>query len=153
MTATTDDLRNLLERELLLLDDAAQALRYSFEKCGRIGLKAVYAPEELESYESLCSRFARLSDIVIQKVFRLLDEIALEEPGSVRDRINRAEKRGLVESGETFVAIRMLRNDIAHEYMPEAIRDIFKKVMELAPPLLNSVESIKRSHKTLNLKT
>jgi uncharacterized protein with HEPN domain len=58
-----------------------------------------------------------------------------------------------VESGETFVAIRMLRNDIAHEYLQEAIRDIFKKVMELTPPLLNSVESIKRTSKTLNLKT
>jgi len=139
----TDDLRLLLQKELKLLEDAAEVLRYSFEKCCQIGEKQDYAPEELESFESLCSRFARLSDIVTQKLFRLLDEIELESPGSVRDRINRAEKRGLVENADTFVAIRMLRNDIAHEYLPEAIRDIFKKVLALTPKLLASVDAQK----------
>jgi hypothetical protein len=140
----TNDLKALLEKELLLLDDAASVLSYSFDKCNRIVLRTDYTPDELESFEALCSRFARLSDIVTQKLFRLLDEIALDSPGSVRDRINRAEKRGIVEKAEEFVAIRILRNDIAHEYLPEAIQDIFKKVMALTPALLKSVESIKR---------
>lgn len=139
----TGELRALLAKELKLLDDAADVVRYSFTKCTGIGTKADYSLDELDSFESLCSRFARLSDIITQKVFRLIDELALESHGSVRDRINRAEKRGIIESAETFVAIRMLRNDIAHEYLPEAIRNIFKKVMTLTPPLLSSVAGIK----------
>ena len=135
----TEDQKRLLQKELRLLEDARQVLDYSFAKCSRIGIKSEYSPEELESFESLCSRFARLSDIMTQKIFRLLAEIALEHPGTVRDRINRAEKWNLVESAERFVAIRIVRNDIAHEYMPEAIRDIFKKVMDLTPDLLKSV--------------
>jgi len=135
----TEDLRILLKKELLLLEDAAQVLSYSFDKCTKIGLKSEYSPDELESFESLCSRFARLSDIMIQKIFRLLSEIALELPGSVRDRINRAEKWELIENAEIFVEIRMVRNDIAHEYLPEAILDIFKKVMKLTPALLQGV--------------
>lgn len=135
----TEDQKRLLQKELRLLEDARQVLDYSFAKCSRIGIKSEYSPEELESFESLCSRFARLSDIMTQKIFRLLAEIALEQPGTVRDRINRAEKWNLVESAERFVAIRIVRNDIAHEYMPEAIRDIFKKVMDLTPDLLKSV--------------
>lgn len=135
----TDDLKKLLQHELQLLEDACQILDYSFAKCSRIGIKPEYSPEELESFESLCSRFARLSDIMTQKIFRLLAEIALEQPGTVRDRINRAEKWNLIESAETFVAIRIVRNDIAHEYLPEAIRDIFKKVLELTPSLLKAV--------------
>jgi hypothetical protein len=140
----TEELRSLLQKELLLLEDAAQVLGYSFDKCTNIGLKSEYSPEELESFESLCSRFARLSDIMTQKIFRLLAEIALELPGSVRDRINRAEKWELIDSAETFVDIRMVRNDIAHEYLPEAILDIFKKVMKLTPALLQSVILTKR---------
>jgi len=140
----TDNLKNLLLKELQLLEDAAQVLRYSFDKCSRIGLKEDYTPDELESFESLCSRFARLSDIMTQKLFRLLDELALDTPGSVRDRINRAEKRGGIDKAEDFVAIRILRNDIAYEYLPEAIRDIYCKVMELTPILLASVALTKR---------
>ncbi len=140
----TDDLKQLLQRELLLSADAAQVLAYSFDKCSRVGLKKEYTPEELESFESLCSRFARLSDILTQKLFRLFDELALETPGSVRDRINRAEKRGIIEQAEDFVAIRILRNDIAHEYLPEAIRDIYRKVMALTPVLLKTVDLAKR---------
>lgn len=139
----TDDLKKLLQQELQLLDDASQVLAYSFNKCSKIGLKTDFSPEELESFESLCSRFARLSDILTKKIFRLLAEIALEQPGTVRDRINRAEKWNLIETAEEFVAIRIVRNDIAHEYLPEAIRDIFKKVMVLTPALLKSVDLTK----------
>lgn len=139
----TEDLKKLLQKELQLLDDASQVLAYSFNKCSKIGLKEDFSPEELESFESLCSRFARLSDIMTQKIFRLLAEIALEQPGTVRDRINRAEKWNLIETAEEFVAIRIVRNDIAHEYLPEAIRDIFKKVMGLTPALLKSVDLTK----------
>src|SRR6185369_5728960 len=65
----------LLERALSILSDAQEVLLYSFNKCSRIGLKAQYEPEELESFESFTGRFARLSDILIQKVFRLVDEL------------------------------------------------------------------------------
>jgi len=139
-----NDLKSLLFKELQLLRDAAQVLDYSFKKCSSIGIKDEYTPEELESFESLCSRFARLSDIVIQKLFRLLDELSLETPGSIRDRINRAEKRGIIERAEDFVTIRMLRNDIAHEYLPEAILEIYGKVLVLSPLLLGSVELIRQ---------
>ena len=44
----------------------------------------------------MTSRFARLSDIIIQKIFRLIESLELEEPGTVRDRINQAEKWGII---------------------------------------------------------
>lgn len=140
----TDDQLLLLQKELMLLDDAAKILAYSFGKCSSIGIKEEYDPDELDRFESLTGRFARLSDILIQKMFRLIDIIDLEMPGTVRDRINRAEKKGLIGSADTLVEIRILRNDIAHEYLPEAIRDIFRKVLELAPYLLDSVDSVKK---------
>jgi hypothetical protein len=134
----------LLSNELKILSDATDVLVYSFNKCSKIGIKSVYEPEELESFESFTGRFARLSDIVIQKVLRLVDEIDLESQGTIRDRINRAEKKELIKSSDVFIEIRMVRNDIAHEYLPEAIQEIFVKVLELTPALLDGVARIKK---------
>lgn len=136
----TENMQLLLVQELKLLSDAREVLRYSFNKCSIIGIKEVYEPEELESFESFTGRFARLSDILIQKVFRLVDVLDLESQGTIRDRINRAEKKELIASSDVFVEIRMVRNEIAHEYLPEAIHDIFGKVLALTPYLLEGVE-------------
>ena len=62
--------------------------------------------EELERLESLTSRFARLADMLIQRVMRLVDEIELTPSGSVLDRIYRAEKRGWVNRADVLVRIR-----------------------------------------------
>jgi len=53
----------------------------------------------LNKSEALTNRFARTSDIIIQKIFRL-------------------------------------RNQIAHEYVPEAIEEMFKRVMQLTPDVI-----------------
>ncbi|WOG25526.1 hypothetical protein [Endozoicomonas sp. 8E] len=77
-----------------------------------------------------------MSDILIQKIFRLVDELDLESPGTVRDRINRAEKKALIDSAREFVMIRELRNAIAHEYEDEALSKIHQEVLRLTPVLL-----------------
>jgi hypothetical protein len=133
-------MEKLLEKELKLLLDARDVLIYSFTKCSLIGINEEYEPEELESFESFTGRFARLSDILIQKIFRLVDELDLDSHGTIRDRINRAEKKELIVSSDIFIEIRMIRNEIAHEYLPEAIHDIFGKVLALTPHLLEGVE-------------
>lgn len=137
-----NNIKEVLNQELAQLENARDILQYSYEKCCRIGVKIGFTYEELESFEALTSRFARLSDIIIQKILRFFDVLDLEEAGTVRDRINRAEKKGVVESADDFIKIRILRNEIAHEYKPETIYDIFEQVMELAPVLLKSVDSL-----------
>jgi len=44
-----------------------------------------------------------------------------------------------------MVIIRLLRNEIAHEYKAESIYDIFDRVLALTPVLLDSVDRILRS--------
>ena len=95
-------LLDLLKRELKLLGDAEKILKYSFENCKKIGIKGKYILPELDQFEAFTGRFARLSDIVIQKIFRLIDRIDLEEEGTVRDRINRSEKKGLIKNADIF---------------------------------------------------
>jgi uncharacterized protein with HEPN domain len=134
--------KEALSNELITLKNARDILQYSYDKCSLIGVKTGLTYEEMESYEALTSRFARLSDIIIQKIFRFFDILNLEATGTVRDRINRAEKMGVIESADKFVEIRILRNDIAHEYKSETIYEIFEQVLEFTPILLKSVEGI-----------
>ena len=99
--------------------------------------------DDLEKFESLTARFARFNDILLQKIFRLIDMIDLDHAGTVRDRINRAEKKGLIEDAAAFIEIRELRNSIAHEYQPAALSLIFPLVLQHTPVLLDIAERVR----------
>lgn len=132
----------LLDKQIKEMNDAEAILRHSYDKCCRIGARPDLDNDQLESFEALTARFSRLSDLVIQKVLRTISILDLEDSGTVRDRINRAEKKGFIESAEDFVQIRMLRNEIAHEYKSETIFDIFERVLALTPVLMEGVKRI-----------
>lgn len=136
------DLVLLLGEELQLLEKASAILKYSYDVCSELGIKEEYSFEELDKFESFTGRFARLSDLLIQKIFRLIDDIDLESPGTIRDRINRAEKKELIESADVFIEIRV-RNQVAHEYIQDEIQEMFGKILEYTPPLLDSVTRVK----------
>jgi uncharacterized protein with HEPN domain len=139
----SNKLKELLELELKQLREAGEILEYSLDVCSKIGIKEDYTFEELDKFEALTGRFARTSDILIQKIFRTLDNMELELPGTAIDRINRAERRGLI-SADTFKEIRYLRNDIAHEYVLDMVDEIYKKTLELAPYLLETMDKVLR---------
>ena len=135
---------SLLQTELELMDKATKYLRYSYKLCQAIENKESYTYDELEHFESLTGRFARLSDLIIQKILRLIDQIDLEVQGTVRDRINRAEKKELISSAEEFIDIRELRNHIAHEYDSTTMLKLFTEVKNYCPVLFDTVERIHR---------
>jgi len=135
-------LKELLEKEMNDLKNACDSLEYSYARCRSLTIKTGLDYETMERFEALTARFARLSDIMIRKIFRTLDTLDLEDRGTVRDRINRAEKRGAIESTDDFVEIRMVRNEIAHEYKSETILEIFERVLALTPSLMKTVEGI-----------
>lgn len=128
----------LLREELAHLQLAADHLQYSIERCRDLLGQEAWSPEQLERVESFTSRFARLADLLTQRVFRLIDEIELIGGGSLLDRIYRAEKRGWVEAAQ-LIRIRELRNLIAHEYATEKMPEIHAAVAALAPTLLATV--------------
>ena len=133
-----------MEKHLKELSDGAAVLELSYEKCKGIGVQPGLPNDQLESFEALTARFARLSDLLVQKALRTMDAIDLEDQGTVRDRIHRAEKKGIVKSADTLVRIRMLRNDFAHEYKPKTILEIFDNVLALTPDLLAIVANLSR---------
>ena len=73
---------------------------------------------------------------------RLADDLELESPGSLLDRIHRAEKRGWADTDGDLVRVRELRNLIAHEYEDEDLPALYREVMRLAPVLLDAVPRV-----------
>lgn len=133
----------LLKKQLQQMHKAAASLEWSLQRCRPLDSKQLSSEDE-EKFETLTARFARMSDILIQKIFRQIDELDLESPGTIRDRINRAEKKALIDSAREFVVIRELRNAIAHEYEEEALSKIHSEVLRLTPVLLTVPDNIDR---------
>jgi uncharacterized protein with HEPN domain len=137
--------RKLLKKEfkqnLEELRLSLRVLNYSFEKCSKIGIKDDYSDEELESYESLTSRFARTSDIFTQKTLTTLFILIKETPRSFIDKANLSEKLGVIDSSTKLQEIRELRNEISHEYSMRDITEIFDDVLKHTANLKKIIDS------------
>lgn len=136
-----DYVLNLIET-LGLLDASLAWLKRSHGICSAIGIKNEYSPEEFDAFETLTSRFARVSDIIVQKVFRSIDKVEFEEGGTLIDIVNRAHKRGLFNDIDEIRMIRDLRNSIAHEYAKARLEDLFREVLAATPLLFVLADSI-----------
>ncbi len=139
MNTQEEYLQNLRELgEQLAL--ARDWLLRSYHQCQPAGIKETYTPEEFDSFETLASRFARASDLLLQKIFRGIDIVELSEGGTLLDAIHRSEKRGLVDSVEQIRTIRELRNEVVHEYQPKHLPLFFDELLKETPGLLDLLE-------------
>jgi len=111
-----DAVENLLET-MNLFANALSWLDRSYRLCQEIGIKPVYTDEEFDHFETLTSRYARVTDMLLGKVFRSLDRVEFIQGGTLIDVVNRAHKRNLIESVEQLRHLKDVRNEIAHEYV------------------------------------
>lgn len=141
----TVDNKVVLYELLNKTEKATTRLKTSFAKCRQYDFTNKITDDELETLESLTARFARLSDIIIKKIFRIIEKIDLDSPSTIRDSILLAEKKGLIKSADIFIRIRELRNLTAHDYEEneEALLPHFKEIIYLTPYLFDSFDRIK----------
>lgn len=131
----------LLEESLQQAGEAAGHLKISVDRCKDFGSSPPFTEEQLIELEALTGRFARLSDLLIQKVLKTIERLDRDSPGTVRDRILQAEKKGIIQSAATLLEIRDVRNTIAHDYENIAFPEIVLFVVKTAPALLSDVRS------------
>jgi hypothetical protein len=133
---TTQESVQILKENILILQDALYWLRRSYNICSKTGIKLEYSEEEFDKMETLSGRFARVSDILLQKIFRSIDQVELEDRGTLLDSINRAHKREIIGSVDEIREIRDLRNQIVYEYIKDDLVEIFKDILEFSPRLI-----------------
>lgn len=114
-----------LETNFKQAEEAAYHLNISFERCAGFINNKNYKEEESIELEALTARFARVSDLLIQKIFKTIDQLDATTPGTVRDRILQAEKKGIIKDADILLEIRNVRNTIAHEYESSDIKEVF----------------------------
>ena len=134
----------LLKENLAAMESAAYWLKRSLCICQHIGIKAHYAEEEYDAFETLTSRYARTIDLLTRKVLRTLDLVEFEQPGSLIDIVNRAEKRGLIPSVTKLRTMTDLRNEIAHDYVKDELEQTFQNVLTESIAVLDFIDNIRK---------
>ena len=129
-----EHLKALLTDQLALMRAAVQVLDESRSRVSAFAdrLDSALTISERESCEALTSRFARLNDFLLQRVFRTLDQIELADEAAL-DRLQRAEARGLISSAERWRELRLLRNAIAHDYLIESADRVNSRIADRSP--------------------
>jgi hypothetical protein len=131
----------VLKENLSAVNLSFKRLIYSYEICKRTGLKDDYSEEEFVDFEAMTSRYARTTDMLINKVLRSLDTVEYIDSGTIIDTVNSAEKRGIANS-QDLRKLKDLRNSIAHEYVTENIVRFFDKVLDFTPLLKSVIDNL-----------
>jgi uncharacterized protein YutE (UPF0331/DUF86 family) len=133
---------DVLRENIDTLNLSAGWVQRSYKQTSKIKPKAKYAVEEFDKLENLASRYARTTDMLVNKVLRSIDTVESEDIGTVIDIMNRAEKRGIVSSAELLHTIKDLRNNIVHEYKIAEITRFFADVQKHTPILLEIIKNV-----------
>jgi hypothetical protein len=133
------NLESLLNLNWNLLKQALPSFERSLVKCRDIDFSPPISFETEESLDALSSKFSRVSDIYTQKVIKTLLFFLREDAPTFLDRMNLCEKLGIIPSAEELIAIRDLRNIIAHEYLSENLVEIYREIIQLSDNLMKSI--------------
>ena len=125
------DKLNQGERERLsgLLKTADAELLHLQQTDQRLFAKP-FSPEELvamlqdidfsERVDAFVARFGRLQDLLGDKLLPAWLKAMEEGVGAVLENLDRAEKLGLIDGVDDWLAVRKLRNLMVHEYIDRA---------------------------------
>ena len=75
--------------------------------------------ELAERVDAFVARFGRLQDTLGDKVLPAFLRAMAETPGAMLENLDRAEKLGLIQSADGWLALRKLRNRMIHEYVAD----------------------------------
>ena len=132
-------LLRLLQDDLASIRLAAASLERSLVKCADLTPTPRQSVEDEETFDALTSRFARTADILTQKVLKTTVLLLREDAPTFIDRMNLCAKLGVIPSADEMIAVRDLRNMIAHEYATDDLIELYTETVELSPALLSAV--------------
>lgn len=132
-----------------LLQIASKEARYLLRTAARLqALKVDIAwvksldesDEDSEMLDAFVSRYSRMQDTLGDKLLPALLRASLEKTGAQLDNLLRAEKLGWIESTETWVELRELRNRMVHEYMEtaDALLEALQQAISNVPVLIET---------------
>ncbi len=76
-------------------------------------------PTGIDTLESYGAKFSRLQDTITDKLLPLFLRQSGDKLGTVIENLNKAERLGLIDDVSTWLAARLLRNKLVHEYIED----------------------------------
>ncbi len=98
-----------------------------------------------ERLDAFVARFGRLQDTLGARLLPAFLRAMGEEPGTVLENLDRAERLGLLASAEDWQAIRKLRKRMIHEYVddPEELAAALNQAHRFVPQLAAFLEALR----------
>ena len=146
MRTDPKELQILLLTHWDVLQRSLKSLEQSVNKTRQLLRQSEFSFEELESIDSLTSKFSRTSDIYLQKVLRSIWMMLREDTVPLIYLFNRAEKLMIIVSAEELLQMRDIRNQIAHEYLPEAVPELALEAVVMTTLLQRILSKQNASH-------
>ena len=81
--------------------------------------------------------------MIVRKVLRTIDLVEFEQPGTLIDTVNRAERRGLIDNVNELRTMTDLRNEIAHDYIKAELVETFENILNQTPQVIALAKRIK----------
>ena len=132
----------VLKDNIEKISNALISFKKSLEKCESIGIKEMYTFEELEAFDSLTVKFARISDILTQKVLRTIFILLREDNLTFIDICKKAEKHQLIDDADSLLSIRDIRNQVSHDYNDENLKTLYADIFKLSPQLESAIQNV-----------
>lgn len=138
MTQSAEKILNLKIKYAEQVKKALKHLEYSYNKSLNLPMIEIEMNEEnLETWESFSSRFARVVDLFTTKYLKscvLLNDPAFD--GSYRDLLDAAEKMKFIQSSDFFMKMREIRNIHSHDYREDKLILFLTDLKTYSPELL-----------------
>ncbi len=138
-----------MQKDLILqgyndLKKAMMLLKASVKKFSPYKVGKIYTPKELEYYDSLSFRFEKSVELTLS-VFKGLELfLHAKESDTLRDRLLIMQKLEIVDTIDFWMEARILRNKIAHSYLPELLREIYDEIIDKSQIIFESAERIQK---------
>lgn len=110
---------------------------------------ANFSEENLLNIEMLTSRFAKLQDLIGTKIIDYYLNANQENiiGLTIRDKVLKLEKLGIIEKASIWTKLREIRNHLAHEYPddPNLTASYLNEVFTLADELIKCYRNLKQN--------
>ena len=102
--------------------------------------------DQVRTLDQLLFRFGKLQDAIGMRLLPATLQLVQEwqESAPFLDKLNRAEKLGMLASVEQWQILRELRNQTAHEYpdQPELVKANLSRLLDQVPVLENVCQTL-----------
>lgn len=117
-------------------------LKASVDKFVPYDTQKIYTPDELECYDSLSFRFEKSIELTLNFFKGLEIFINFETSDTLRDRLLMMQKIDIIDDLEFWIEARILRDKVAHAYLPEQLKDIYSEIENKSPVIFSCLKKI-----------